>query len=316
MEQSILMTKDSHTSTRHVPVLLNEVCEYLKVSEGGTFFDGTFGGGGHAKAILNANEKNIVIACDRDIRALERGKAIADTFEDRLTLHHSRFSNIESLVEPNSLSGVLVDLGMSTDQLFEKRGFSFSEDAPLDMRMDESDSSTAAEILSEMNEREIATLLKKGGLRAGANQVARALSIKKPYGSTKEFAAVVTPILRPHFSEKDTHPSTVVFQALRVAVNDEFGEIKTFIESLPNCMSEGGRAALISFHSLEDQIITKAFRGWTGDTTPPSLPPFSTEPAKGVLLTKKAVTPTDDEIARNPASRSARLRVFEFRRVH
>lgn len=303
------------SKTRHVSVLAEEVLEWLRAGTPGLFFDGTFGGGGHTKLVLLKNPQNTVHACDRDKRALERGEDLKKEFAPRLTLHHTSFGKAFDELDDLQFDGMLLDLGLSTDQLFEERGFSFRDSTPLDMRMDESASKTAAEIVNESSENELKRILKVGGVGKEMRWVLPTILRERPFQTAKELADAIASGT-PARERGDSHPATVVFQALRIAVNQEFDELRSFLEKAPEHAKPEGRLAIISFHSLEDEMVTKTMRKWEqGGETAPAWYPGAREArnSKGKLLTKKAVVPTEEEVSQNPASRSARMRVFEFK---
>jgi 16S rRNA (cytosine1402-N4)-methyltransferase len=282
----------------------------------GQFLDVTFGGGGHSQALLNAHDENTVWAFDRDSRAIERGKYIVDKFKGRLTLMRGSFSMVESLVQDKNFDGVIADLGMSTDQLYEQRGFSFRDDAKLDMRMDESDDLTANVILNNYSRSDLLRVMRDGGVSAAVVvPLVAAVIQNRPILSTKQLVEI---IVKTIFVKKKegAHPATVVFQALRMEVNRELVELKALLGVLPKIINSGGRAMIISFHSLEDKLVARQMRLWAqGDTRPARLVNSATGPLVqklGSLITRKAITPGEEEIDINPASRSARMRIFSF----
>lgn len=299
--------------TRHISVLLKEVLESLDAQSGGVFFDGTFGGGGHTKAILSANQENKVFASDKDVHAHERAKTLIHTYEGRLVLLHGSF--YETLSEVPSdirFKGVLLDLGMSTDQLYEQRGFSFKDEHSLDMRMDVTQEVTAEMLINELSEKELSRLFKEGGVGRDSKKYASVIVRNRPFTKASEVGEIIAAVT---YDKGDAHPATVVFQALRIAVNKELEELNNFLSKIPEMMDKGGRLAIISFHSLEDTVVTRAMRKWesTGDDAPAWYPGVrEVRKSLGKLLTKKAIFPTQEEIERNAASRSARMRVFEF----
>jgi 16S rRNA (cytosine1402-N4)-methyltransferase len=296
--------------TRHVPVLLHEVIAGLRVERGGTFLDCTLGGGGHSAALLAANPDVSVVAIDRDARAIARAR---ERFGDsqRISLRTGRFGNLQQLIGSVRFDGVLADLGMSTDQLFEGRGFSFRDTESLDMRMDEGESRTAYELINEGSPVELIRAFKIGGVGREASRIVAEIVRSRPIASGQELAALVGRVV-PR-TAGGSHPATVVFQALRIAVNEEFEEIDALLSAIPQVMKPGGRLAIICFHSLEDQRVTRQLRRWaTGDSAPARRHDIARERPLGSLITKQAVEPSRAEIEANPASRSARLRIFEF----
>ena len=298
----------------HVPVMLHEVIEQLRAGRGGMFLDCTFGGGGHTRALLDSSPDVWVVALDRDQRAVERGATWSSTYGERLTLIHSPFSRVKDLVGFSKFDGILADLGMSTDQLYESRGFSFSDESELDMRMDESAPMTAQEFVNEASEREIYIALAEGGVGSTARQLARLLISERPFSSAKQLADVVRFSHLGKKSHSKVHPATVVFQALRMKVNREREEIEELLAAVPTLVKgAGSRLAVITFHSIEDTLVAREMRRWeAAGTYPASWRGSRAEKRLGRLVSRKPVLPSDDEMVRNPASRSARLRVFEF----
>ncbi len=297
----------------HIPIMVDEVVEALKAKEGGMFLDCTFGSGGHTRAILDASPDAWVVALDRDVRAIKRGESWAAEYGERLELIHTPFAELEDRVSFRGFDGILADLGMSTDQLKEGRGFSFVDEGPLDMRMDESRGMSAQEFVNTAPEREIYVALAEGGVGQNARSIAHALVSSRPFESAKQLAEVVKQSQLGKRGESRVHPATVVFQALRMKVNDEIGQLEHFLQAVPKVAKKGARFAVITFHSIEDKIVTNRMRSWeSAGSYPASWRGARTEVRIGHVLNKKSIVPSDDEIERNPASRSARLRVMEF----
>ena len=307
------MAEQSAGTTRHISVLLEEVVESFRPLMPGMFLDCTLGGGGHTKAILEAHPQNRVTALDRDSRAIERSIEIRSRYADRFAAVHAPFSAIKTLFSTHRFNGVLADLGVSTDQLKEGRGFSFRDDAPLDMRMDERQEISAGDIVNSFSEQKLFVLLKQGGVGQEARRVARAIVNGRPFARAIDLGTAVSEVLRGEASKSGAHPATVVFQAIRIAVNTEIGELEAFLEAAPNCIHPGGRLSVITFHSLEDRIVTSKMRQWEGSEQAPAWWPGGSAGKKlGRCVSRKAVVPSAQEIDANPSSRSARLRVFEF----
>jgi len=298
--------------SQHIPVLVTEVVDLLRAREGGTFLDCTFGGGGHSRAILDANQDNIVVAIDRDQFAIDRGSAMIEAFGSRLQLFCAAFSEISEVIPAGRYRGVLADLGTSTDQLFDSRGFSFRDEVPLDMRMDSSQDLTAAQVVNGYSLPELRKVLQRGGIRQNADRLAKAIVDKRPFDSASSLSECVEQAIGYRARGKSAHPATVVFQAIRIEVNQEFLEIESLLEQLSDLLDQSGRFVCISFHSLEDQIVTKKLRSWEGRDFSALDASTGNPQALGKLVTRKAVVATEAEQARNPRSRSARLRAFEF----
>lgn len=297
----------------HIPIMVDEVIEALRAKQGGMFLDCTFGSGGHTKAILDASPDAWVVAMDRDRRAIERGGALVSEYGERLKLVHAPFGELDTAVSFKGFDGILADLGMSTDQLKEGRGFSFVDEASLDMRMDESSGMSAQEFLNTAAEREIYVALAEGGVGQNARFIARAIVQERPFESACQLAEVVKQSHLGKKGESRAHPATVVFQALRMKVNDEIGQLEHFLQAVPKVSKKGSRFAVITFHSIEDKIVTNRMRSWeSAGSYPASWRGARTEVRIGHVVHRKPIVPSDDEISRNAASRSARLRVLEF----
>lgn len=297
----------------HVPIMVDEVIESLQARKGGMFLDCTFGSGGHTKAILDASPDAWVVALDRDRRAIQRGEALSAQYGERLELVHAPFADLEQAVSFKGFDGILADLGMSTDQLKEGRGFSFADEGAFDMRMDEGSGMSAQEFVNTAAERELYVALAEGGVGQNARVIAKIIAEKRPFQSARELADVIKQAHVGKKSESRVHPATVVFQALRMRVNDEIGQLEHFLHAVPNVSKKGTRFAVITFHSIEDKIVTNRMRSWeSAGSYPASWRGARTETRLGHVVNRKAIAPSDEEIERNPASRSARLRVLEF----
>jgi 16S rRNA (cytosine1402-N4)-methyltransferase len=297
-------------------VLLGEVCDALEAARGGTFVDGTFGAGGYTRAILDANPQNRVIAIDRDPDAIASGVALVAKARGRLTLVPGRFGDLDSIVEATSierLDGVVLDIGVSSMQLDEaERGFSFRQDGPLDMRMERAGRS-AADIVNEAPEAELADIFYHYGEERRARAVARAIvemRRRQPFETTAQLADLVASLIR---SEPGFHPATRVFQALRIAVNHELGELVRALHAAERVLPPGGRLVVVTFHSLEDRIVKQFFAARAGRTPSGSrhLPSAAAASPSFRLVAKGPVGPSEAEVARNPRARSAKLRAGE-----
>jgi len=291
---------------QHVPVLLEEVLDLLKVRPGGTYVDATLGLAGHASAIARRlGPEGTLIGFDRDPQALGLATARLDALREELgtempqvRLIPRAFSAAGEEIEPGTLDGLLADFGVSSLQLDEAhRGFSFRLDAPLDMRMDTRSGETAEQVVNQEDEEVLANLIYEFGEERRSRRIARAIVRARPISTTAELAKVIS-VAAPAMKSDKIHPATRTFQALRIRVNDELGEIRSLLESAPSLLRTGGRLAVISFHSLEDRLAKDAFRDGA---------------QRGIwdVITRKPVTATEDEEHRNPRSRSAKLRVAE-----
>ena len=289
-----------------MPVLLEEVLEYLNVRPGGVVVDATLGLAGHSSEIAKRlGGKGKLIGFDRDPEAMEKAKARLEVLRAELgdempevVFEPRAFSEASSLIEPGSLDGLLADFGVSSLQLDEAhRGFSFRTDGPLDMRMDTRSGETAEQVVNQEDENELADLIYEFGEERRSRRIARAIVRARPITTTAELARIVSAEAPPMKGEK-IHPATRTFQALRIRVNNELGEIQSLLKSAGSLLKPGGRLVLISFHSLEDRLVKDAFRE------------FGREKIFEVL-TKKPVVAEEQEQMRNPRSRSAKMRAAE-----
>lgn len=303
---------------QHQPVLLNEILEHLTPSrEDGTLVDATVGLGGHSEALLERHPRIRLLGIDRDPAALERSTGRLSRFGDRVTLVRGRHESLIDILKQSGIpqvSGVLADLGVSSMQLDDAgRGFSFRFDAPLDMRMG-SEGRTAADLVNELDEYELTRILRDYGEEPMARRIARAIvhaRVTGPIDTTARLADVIRSVKKQRYGDID--PSTLTFQALRIATNEELVGLEQFVDDAVSVLEPGARVAIISFHSLEDRIIKRAFRRLEGECTCPPNMPVCGCGAKAVIrqLTGRPLTASEEEEKRNPRSRSAKLRVAE-----
>jgi 16S rRNA (cytosine1402-N4)-methyltransferase len=310
----------SKATIGHVPVLLKEAIDFLTIKRGGTYLDATVGLGGHSFEIAKRlGARGHLIGFDKDPAALGKAaigcqlSAISESADEELatgaprtgsgdwptvSLIHASFAEVAVRVAPASLDGLLADLGVSSLQLGDAaRGFSFQAEGPLDMRMNPLSGETAEQVVNHIDERELADVIYEFGEERRSRRIARAIVRSRPIRTTTQLVEVVAAAARSMKHER-IHPATRTFQALRIFVNRELDDLKALLEAAPRVLRPGGRLVVISFHSLEDRIVKDATRegaqqGWYR------------------LLTKKPVTARDDEIERNPRSRSAKMRVAE-----
>ena len=303
---------------RHEPVLLEPVLEYLEPNRsGGVLVDATVGLGGHAEALLERHPHVRYLAIDRDPEALARSRERLSRFGDRVAFVRGRHESLIDILKQSGIetvSGLLADLGVSSMQLDDaSRGFSFRFEGPLDMRMG-SEGRSAADLVNTLDEHELARIIRDYGEEPMARGIARAIvraRAEGPIDTTSRLAEVIRTIRKPRFKEID--PSTLTFQALRIATNEELVGLDRFVDDAVSVLEPGARAAIISFHSLEDRIVKRAFRRLEGECTcPPNLPVCGCG-AKALVevLTGRPVTASEEEMQRNPRSRSAKLRVAE-----
>ena len=297
----------------HVPVMVEEVLQALDASAGGDFLDCTLGGAGHTRAILEANPKNKVTAIDRDKDAVSRAEHLLNEFSERVTLLHASFSGLAKALCGENFNGILADLGISSDQLLPGRGFSFEDDSSFDMRMDTSKGMTAAEFINTTEESELRKALFEGGVGKEANFVSKVIIDNRPYKTAKDLARHVNKALQGKLPSKKKNPSTVIFQAIRMAVNEELKELKSLLDAVPALIKSGGTFAVITFHSLEDRAAARVLRSWEGGEYSALWPGESRGEVLGELLPRSAIKPGKAEVEANPRARSARLRVFKFK---
>ncbi len=296
----------------HVPVMLPEVLEALAPRDGGIYVDGTFGRGGYSRALLEAAACR-VYGIDRDPDAIAAGRALAQEFAPRLKLIEGRFGALDRLVPEPAVDGVTLDLGLSSPQIeTAERGFSFRAEGPLDMRM-ERQGPSAAEVVNGLSEQDLADLLWRYGEERRARQVARALveaRKKKPISGTLELAEIVRRVVRP--AKDGLDPATRTFQALRIYVNDELGELARGLAAAERLLAPGGRLAVVAFHSLEDRLVKDFLAARSGGRgTSRHLPEQAAAPATFRALARRARRPSEAEARANPRARSARLRAAE-----
>ncbi len=330
-------TEDSTRSFRHVPVLRDEVVAAFAPVPPGWVVDGTLGGAGHATAILDAHPHLKVLGIDRDPLAVQVATERLARFGDRALVVHSRFDRIadtmgllrrnrtsdtpadagdlDAELAPTGLSGVLLDLGVSSPQLDRgDRGFSYRNAGPLDMRMDPTSGRSAADVVNEADHGELVRILRRFGDERHADRIARAIVAARPITTTEQLAEVVRDAIPAPARRTGGHPATRTFQALRIEVNDELAQLEAVLGDALDLLVPGGRLAVITYHSGEDRIVARRFRDAAADdcVCPPGSGPCRCDGAPSVrLVPRKAITAGEEEIDANPRARSARLRVAE-----
>lgn len=312
---------EQSTESLHTSVLLEETISLVDPKPNGIYVDATLGLGGHAEAILERIPGSRLFGVDQDTQAIEFARERLARFGDRVSIFHSNFSSIKEVLSSagvESVNGIIADLGVSSLQLDSvERGFSFRFDAPLDMRMDsKSQDLTAAELLANLSETEIANLIYEYGEERFSRRIARRIVEKReagePVSTTKQLADLIERSVKRSPKDK-IHPATRTFQALRIAVNREIEILEQFVTDAVDVLKIEGRLAVITFHSLEDRVIKHTFQKLSGKCTcPPRIPQCVCGAVKrGEILTRKPILPTDDETRENPRSRSAKLRGFK-----
>ena len=294
---------------RHIPVLLSEVLEALAPKPDQIILDGTFGAGGYTSAILETGAQ--VIALDRDPNAIAGGQALVAAHAGRLTLIHSQFSRLDAHAPAGGLDGVVLDIGVSSMQIDEaERGFSFQKNGPLDMRMSGAGVS-AADVVNRAKVGDLIRIFGFLGEESQAGRIARAIEkrrLEEPFRTTRDLAGLIE-IVTPRKAKDRIHPATRVFQALRVFVNDELGELASALFAAERALKPGGRLVVVTFHSLEDRIVKAYLSARSGKASGSRhLPMTMAAPAEFDLLNRKVVTAGEEEAEMNPRARSAKLR--------
>lgn len=290
-----------------LPQTIQWLCPSVDSNQHRQFVDCTLGGAGHSLAILKNHPLNQILGIDRDAVAIQAATERLTPFIDRVQITQGAFADILSELEPNSVDGILMDLGVSSPQLdVGERGFSFQKDGPLDMRMDREHLTSAAEWLNQIEENKLANVLYRYGDEPRSRRIARAIVQGRPWTRTLELAECIQK--SSGYRNSRTHPATRSFQAIRIAVNDEMGQLERALPLAVQALKSGGRLAVISFHSLEDRVVKHFYKKCTSANAPKDAYGNPMIPATGKILTRKGIPGKEDP---HPRARSARLRVLE-----
>ena len=305
---------------KHISVLLNEATDGLNIKKDGIYVDGTMGGGGHSQVILShLSENGLLIGIDRDTEALSASKERLKNFKN-VRYIHDNFHNIKEILEReniDAIDGMVIDLGVSSYQLDNKdRGFSYMEDAPLDMRMNVEDELSAFTVVNTYPEEELSKIFFEYGEEKFSKKIARLIVEQrktKPVETTLELVEIIKKAIPEKFRQKGSHPAKRVFQAIRIEVNGELDPLKDALDDMFSCLRQGGRLSVITFHSLEDRIVKTKFKELcTGCICPPDFPVcVCGQTPKGKLINRKPILPSDEECIENKRSKSAKLRIIE-----
>lgn len=305
---------------KHISVLLNESVDALGIDPNGIYVDGTMGGGGHSQAIVSKLSANgILVGIDRDTEALEASKQRLKNYSN-IRYMHNNYKNIKDVIADlgiDAIDGAVLDLGVSSYQLdCRERGFSYMEDAPLDMRMNRQNHKSAYDVINTYSESELADIFFKYGEEKFSRKIAKIIlerRAKKPVETTLELVDIIKAAIPERMRQKGSHPAKRVFQAVRIEVNGELEDLRFAIDNFFDVLKPGGRLSVITFHSLEDRIVKTAFNDYaTGCTCPKDFPIcVCGKKPRGKVITRKPVLPSDEECEYNKRSKSAKLRVVE-----
>ena len=305
---------------KHISVLFNETIDSLNVKDGGIYVDGTLGGGGHSRGILQSAKDVRLIGIDRDIEAIGAAEKRLEEFKENVTLVNRNFSEVKQILSElniEKIDGAVLDLGVSSYQLDNaERGFSYMHDARLDMRMNPNDTISAYEVINNYTKEELTHIFYEYGEEKWSSRVAEFIvekRIKKPVETTLELVDIIKAAIPKKVRVEGSHPAKRIFQAIRIEVNNELGILKDAVCDIVNVLKPGGRIAVITFHSLEDRIIKKTFSELAmGCVCPKSFPVCVCNRQPVVkIIAKKPILPTDEEENENPRSKSAKLRIAE-----
>ena len=306
---------------KHKSVLLNETIDGLNIKPDGIYVDGTLGGGGHAYEVCRRlGEKGSIVGIDQDAAAIEAASARLKGFGEKVTIVRSNYCDMKSKLHElgiDKVDGIVLDLGVSSYQLdTAERGFSYREDAPLDMRMDTRQKMTARDIVNDYTEADLYRVIRDYGEDKFAKNIAKHIvqaRAVKPVETTAELSEIIRASIPMKFQKKSGHPAKRTFQAIRIELNREFDVLRDSLDDMIDLLNPGGRLCIITFHSLEDRIVKSAFRKNENPCTcPPDFPVcVCGKKSKGSIITKKPILPSEEELEYNSRSKSAKLRIFE-----
>lgn len=306
---------------KHKSVLLNETIDGLNIKPDGIYVDGTLGGGGHAYEVCRRlGEKGSIIGIDQDAAAIEAASARLKDFGEKVTIVRSNYCDMKSKLHElgiDKVDGIVLDLGVSSYQLdTAERGFSYREDAPLDMRMDTRQKMTARDIVNDYTEADLYRVIRDYGEDKFAKNIAKHIvqaRAVKPVETTAELSEIIRASIPMKFQKKSGHPAKRTFQAIRIELNRELDVLRDSLDGMIDLLDDGGRLCIITFHSLEDRIVKTIFRKNENPCTCPSDFPVCVcgKKSKGKVITRKPILPSEQEMEENPRSKSAKLRIFE-----
>ena len=306
---------------KHKSVLLNETIDGLNIKPDGIYVDGTLGGGGHAYEVCRRlGEKGSIVGIDQDAAAIEAASARLKDFGEKVTIVRSNYCDMKSKLHElgiDKVDGIMLDLGVSSYQLdTAERGFSYREDAPLDMRMDTRQKMTARDIVNDYTEADLYRVIRDYGEDKFAKNIAKHIvqaRAVKPVETTAELSEIIRASIPMKFQKKSGHPAKRTFQAIRIELNRELDVLRDSLDDMIDLLNPGGRLCIITFHSLEDRIVKSAFRKNENPCTcPPDFPVcVCGKKSKGSIITKKPILPSEEELEYNSRSKSAKLRIFE-----
>lgn len=302
----------------HIPVLLNEVIEGLDIKEDGIYVDGTLGGAGHSYEIVKRLRNGILIGIDQDMNAINKAKETLKDYADKVIFVHDNYVNIDKILDDlkiDKVDGILLDIGVSSHQLDEEeRGFSHNKDAPLDMRMNREKNFSAWDVVNKYSKKDLERIIWEYGEERWAKRIAEFIEKEraiKPIDTTLELVEVIKKAIPKKVRMEGHHPAKKTFQAIRIEVNDELNVLEKSIPNMVRRLNKDGRLCIITFHSLEDRIVKRAFQDLYKDCIcPPEIPVCTCNKKREIeIITRKPITPSQEEIDKNPRARSSKLRI-------